>query len=134
MRSMDLTDMTFEERYAMMRKRHAFLHEIATQYSTLEAFASERDEWFAVRGIELTLSEKYISLYIPLGFNEYETYHVIIGKDWLLDVSEVIWWQNLYCFKNLINIFTRESVDKKEILTSIHDYSHPVSQNDTGNG
>lgn len=68
---MDLTDMTFEERYAMMRKRHAFLHEIATQYSSLEAFANERDEWFAVRGIELTLCEKYISLYIQLDYTEY---------------------------------------------------------------
>lgn len=129
---MDLTDMTFAERYAMMRKRHAFLHEIATQYSSLEVFASERDEWFAVRGIELTLREKFISLYISLGgYNEYETYHVINGNDGLLDISEVIWWQDPYCFNNVINIFTRESVDEEEILTSIHDYSHPVSQNDT---
>lgn len=119
---MDLTDMTFEERYAMMRKRHAFLHEIATQYSSLEAFASERDEWFAVRGIELTLCEKFISLYIPLGFNEYETYHVINGNDGLLDISEVIWWQDPYCFNDVINIFTRESVGEEEILTSIHNY------------
>lgn len=130
---MDLTDMTFAERFDMMRKRHAFLHEIATQYSSLEAFATERDEWFAVRGIELTLCEKFISLYILLGFNEYETYHIITVKDRSLDVSEVIWWQDPYCFNDVINIFTRESVDEKEILTSIHDYSHPVSQNDTGN-
>ena len=119
---MDLTDMTFAERLDMMRKRHAFLREIATQYSSLEAFANERDEWFAVRGIDLTLDEKYISLYISLGFNEYETYHVINGKDGLLDISEVIWWQDPYCFNDVINIFTRESVDEKEILTSIHDY------------
>lgn len=130
---MDLTDMTFAERFDMMRKRHAFLHEIATQYSSLEAFAMERDEWFAVRGIDLTLLDKFISLYIPLGFNEYETYHIITVKDGSLDVSEVIWWQDPYCFNDVINIFTRESVDEKEILTSIHDYSHPVSQNDTGN-
>ena len=130
---MDLTYMTFEERYAMMRKRHAFLHEIATQYSSIEAFASEKDEWFAVRGIELTHCEEYISLYIPLGFNEYETYHVINGNDGLLDISEVIWWQDPYCFNDVINIFTRESVSEKEILTSIHDYSYPVSQNDTVN-
>lgn len=128
-----MTDMTFEERYAMMRKRHAFLQEIATQYSSLEAFANERDEWFAVRGIELTLCKKFISLFIPLGFNEYETYHVIKGKDGLLDISEVIWWQDPYCFNNVINIFTRESLGEEEILTAIHDYSHPVSQNDTGN-
>lgn len=82
----------------------------------------ERDEWFAVRGIELTLCEKWISLYIPLGFNEYETYHVITGNDGLLDISEVIWWQHPYCFNDVINIFTRESVDEEEILTSIHDY------------
>lgn len=116
---MDLTDMTFAERYAMMRKRHAFLHEIATQYSSLEAFASERDEWFAVRGIELTLREKFISLYISLGgYNEYETYHVINGNDGLLGVSEVIWWIDPDCFNNVINIFTTESVDEEEILTS----------------
>ena len=124
---MDLTDMAFAERFDMMRKRHAFLHEIATQYSSLEAFASERNELFAVRGIELTLCEKYISLYISLGFNEYEPYHVINGKDGLLDISEVIWWQDPYCFNDVINIFTRESVGEEEILTSIHDYSHPVS-------
>ena len=117
----------------MMRKCYAFLHEIATQYSSLEAFASEKDEWFAVRGIELTLCEEYISLYIPLGFNEYETYHVINGNDELLDISEVIWLQDPYCFNDVINIFTRESIDEKEILTSIHNYSYPVSQNNTGN-
>lgn len=54
---MELVCMSYEERYKMMRKRHAFLHEIATQYSSIEAFASEKDEWFAVRGIELTLCE-----------------------------------------------------------------------------
>ena len=56
--------MTFAERFDMIRKRHAFLHGIATQYSSLETFAMEKDEWFAVRGIKLTLCEKYISLYI----------------------------------------------------------------------
>ena len=75
-------------------------------------FASERDKWFADRGIELTLWKKYISLYIPLGFNEFEIYHVITGKDGLLDVSEAVWWQVPYCFNNLINIFTGESVDE----------------------
>ncbi len=57
--------MTTDERYAMMCKRHAFLHEIAKQYTSLETFANERDEWFAVRGTDLTLHDKFISLYIP---------------------------------------------------------------------
>lgn len=70
---MDLVDMTTDVRYDMMRKRHAFLNEIAKQYSSLETFARERDEWFAIRGIELTLHHKCISLYISLGYDEYET-------------------------------------------------------------
>ncbi len=120
---MNLVDMTTEERYDMMRKRHAFLHEIAKQYSSLEILARERDEWFAVLGIELTLYEKYISLYISLGYDEYETYHIITGKDGKPTVSEVICWQDPYCFNDVINIFTGESVDEEDILTSTHDYS-----------
>ncbi len=130
---MDLTDMTFEERYAMMRKRHAFLHEIATQYSSLEAFASERDEWFAVRGIELTFCEKYISLYIQLDYTEYEEYYVIPGKDGHLTISEVIMWQDECCANTYLNIFDLSYPDEEDILTSIHDYSYPVSRNDTRN-
>ena len=118
-----MTDMTFEERYDMMRKRHAYLHGIAKQYHSLDSFVHERDEWFAIRGIELTRRDKYISLYISLGYDEYETYHIISGKDGQLDVSEVIWWQDPYCFNDVINIFTKESVDEEDILTSIHDYS-----------
>ena len=63
--------MTFAERFDMMRKRHAFLHEIATQYSSLEAFANERDEWFAVRGIALRLMDDCISLCNYIEYNDY---------------------------------------------------------------
>lgn len=106
----------------MMRKRHLYLNEIAQPYISLDDFAKEKDEWFAITGIELTHCGKYISLYMPFGVDEYETYHVIPGKDGHLTISEVIWWQDPYCFNDLINIFTRESVDEEEILTSIHDY------------
>ena len=118
---MDLTDMTFAERLDMMRKRHAFLREIATQYSSLEAFANERDEWFAVRGIELTLCEKYISLYIQLDYTKYEEYYVIPGKDGHLTISEVIMWQDECCANTYLNIFDLSYPDEEDILTSIHD-------------
>jgi len=36
-------------------------------------------------------------------------------------------------FLSSTKIFTKESVDEEEILTSIHNHSHPVSRNDTGN-
>lgn len=130
---MDLVDMTTEGRYDMIRKRHAFLHEIARQYTSLETFANERDEWFAVRGIELTIYQKCVSLYMSLGYDEYETYYIISGNNGQLAASEVVGWQDICCCNDLINIFTGESVDDDNILTSIHDYFHPVSQNDTGN-
>lgn len=120
---MDLVDMTTEERYDMMRKRHAFLHETARQYTSLETFANDRDEWFAIRGIELTLYQKCITLYMSLGYDEYETYYIISGDNGQLAVSEVVGWQDPCCFNDLINIFTGESVDDDDILTSIHDYS-----------
>lgn len=120
---MDLIDMSFEERYSMMRKRHAYLNEVAKQYTSLDDLAKEKDEWFAVVGIQLTHREKYISLYISLGYDEYETYHVVPAEDGLLAVSEVIWWQDPACFNDVINIFTEKSVEEEEILTSIHDYS-----------
>jgi len=41
-------------------------------------------------------------------------------NDGQLTVSEVVSWQDPYCFNDDINIFTEESVDEEEILTSIH--------------
>lgn len=91
---MDLIDMTTEDRYDMMRKRHAFLHETVRQYTSLETFANERDDWFAIRGIELTLYQKCITLYMSLGYDEYETYYIISGDNGQLAVSEVVGWQD----------------------------------------
>lgn len=52
---MNLIDMTNKERYAMMRKRHAFLSETVKGYTSLDDYARDKDEWFAVRGIALRL-------------------------------------------------------------------------------
>lgn len=69
--------MTFEERYAMMRKRHAFLSETVEEYTSLEEYARDKDEWFAVRGISLTMKDGCISLYYSLYYDEYEDYYVV---------------------------------------------------------
>lgn len=119
---MDLTDMTREERYAMMRKRHAFLNAMVRSYTSLEEFAKEKDEWFAMLGVELRLGSNVISLYMALDYDDYETYYIIPGKDGRLTISEVISWQDPYCYNDDINIFSEESVEDDEILTSIHDY------------
>lgn len=117
---MDLIDMTREERYVMMRKRHAFLCDMVKSYTSLEEFAKEKDEWFAMLGVELTLGAHAVSLYMQLDYGEYETYYIIPGKDGRLTVSEVISWQDPYCYNDDINIFTEESVAVDDILTSIH--------------
>lgn len=125
--------MSYEERYKMMRKRHAFLCNIVKPYSSLEKLARDKDEWFAMLGIDTYLYEKYISLYIQLDYTEYEEYYVIPGKDGHLTISEVIMWQDECCANTYLNIFDLSYPDEEDILTSIHDYSYPVSQNDTGN-
>lgn len=51
---MDLINMPLKERYAMMRKRHAFLSETVKGYTSLEDYARDKDEWFAIIGISLT--------------------------------------------------------------------------------
>ena len=117
---MNLIDMSREERYAMMRKRHSFLNLMVKSYTSLEEFAKEKDEWFAILGIELTLGTNAISLYMQLDYDEHETYYIIPDDDGQLTVSEVVSWQDPYCFNDDINIFTEESVDEEEILTSIH--------------
>ena len=119
---MDLTNMTREERYALMRKRHAFLCAMVKFYTSLEEFAKEKDEWFAMLGVELTLGSNAISLYMQFDYGEYETYYIIPAKDGRPTVSEVISWQDPYCYNDDINIFTEESVEEDEILTSIHNY------------
>lgn len=117
---MDLIDMTREERYVMMRKRHAFLCDMVKSYTSLEEFAKEKDEWFAMLGVELTLGANAVSLYMQLDYGDYETYYIIPGNDDKLTVSEVISWQDPYCYNDNINIFPEESVEEDE--TSIHNY------------
>lgn len=102
-----------------MRKRHAFFSTLVEPYSTLNDFAKDKEEWLAIVGIELGLCEKYVSLYIQLGYDDYESYHVIPDGKGKLAVSHVIWWQDQYCSNDLLDIFTLESVEEEEIFTSI---------------
>ena len=114
--------MTNQERFALMRKRHKFLHDMAKVYPSLEQFAKDKDEWFALVGDELTLHHNLISIDMWLDYSEYETYYIIPDGNGHLTVSEVISWQDDYCANSTINIFTLEGVDDEEILSSIHDY------------
>lgn len=115
---MNLIDMTNKERYAMMRKRHAFLSETVKGYTSLEEYARDKDEWFAILGINLSMKDGYISLCNYLMCNDYEDYHVVPTADGHLAVSHVIWWQHPYFYNDVLNIFTEESVDEEDILTT----------------
>lgn len=118
---MDVACMPYEERYEMMRKRHAFLCDIVKPYSSLVELAHDKDEWFAMLGIEMYPCEKYIALYIQLDYTEYEEYFIIPGKDGHLTVSEVIMWQDECCANTYLNIFDLSYPDEGDILTAIHE-------------
>lgn len=110
--------MTNEERYAMMRKRHAFLTESVKGYTSIEEHAKDKDEWFAMLSVELNAGEKGISLWFQLGYDDYEEYFIELSVDGHLVVSPIIEWQDFCCSNGYLNIFTEESVDEEDILTS----------------
>lgn len=108
--------MTNEERYAMMRRRHAFLTESVKGYTSLEEYAKDKDEWFAILSVELSAGEKCISLWFQLGYYDYEEYFIEPSVDGQLVVSPIIAWQDFCCANSYLNIFTEESVDSEEFF------------------
>ena len=47
-----------------------------------------------------------------------ERYAMVPTADGRLAVSHVIWWQHPYCYNDVFNIFTEESVDEEDIPTT----------------
>lgn len=113
---MELTNMTQKQRLELMRQRHSFFSEMLKGYSHLEIVSRAFDKQLAVIGIELQLHPDHISLYIPLGCNEYETYHIIKNKENKLVVSPYIYWQN-DCANDILNIFTGKHAKEEDIFT-----------------
>ena len=120
---MDLINMTNKERFALMRKRHKFLHEMAKTYTSLKEFVKEKEEWFALVGDNLSLNDNFVTVDMYLDYGEYEMYYIIPDGKGHLTVSEVIRWQDDCCANTYLNIFSLKGPDEDEILTSIHDYS-----------
>ena len=114
--------MSNRERFALMRKRHRFLHEMVSPYTSLNEFANDKDEWFALVGDELFLHDNFISIDMWLDYGEYETYYIIPDGMGHLTVSEIITWQDDCCANSTMNIFTLEGATKEEIFSSIHNY------------
>ena len=112
---MDLICMTHDERLAMMRKRHAFLSEMVGGYNSFEIFIQDCDERLAIMGIELQDCGTHLYVYMPLGFNEYEGYHIIGNASGCLAVSPAVMWQDGCCANSCIDIFTGKRVDEEEI-------------------
>lgn len=121
---MDLIDMSNNERYDMMRKRHAFLNTLVSSYTSIDEFVRDKEHWFAMLGTDLCLCNEYAYIYMWLDYSEYEMYFVIPGNDGRITVSEVIRWQDNYCANTYLNIFSLQRSDDDEILTSIHNYEN----------
>ena len=105
-----------KKRLELMRKRQAYFSGIADDYESLEEFTNTQKEWFELLGIELYQeSPSYLSLRIQLDYTDYETYHIIYGDNGHLTISDIIWWQDLYCANSLLNIQTGEHADEENI-------------------
>lgn len=105
-----------DKRLKMMRERQAYFSAVAEEYETFEEFIKTQKMWLDIMGIELYQeNSSYLSLRIQLDFQDYETYHIIKGEDGKLTVSDIIWWQDLYCANSVMNIQTGESADEEDI-------------------
>ena len=105
-----------KKRLEMMRKRQVYFSAVADEYEFLEEFAKTQTEWLELLGIELYQENPlYLSLRIQLDFTDYETYQIIYGDNGHLTVSDIIWWQDLYCANSLLNIQTGEHADEENI-------------------
>lgn len=105
---MDLINMPLKERYAMMRKRHAFLSETVKGYTSLEDYARDKDEWFAVIGISLTYDVDFVSLAIALDYEEIEEYFVSTTDNGKLALSSEVWIEYKDRPLSIVIIFDKE--------------------------
>ena len=105
-----------DKRLRMMRERQAYFSAIAEEYESFEEFTDTQKMWLDIMGIDLYQENpSYLSLRIQLDYQDYETYHIIKGEDGKLTVSDVIWWQDLYCANSVLNISTGENADEEDI-------------------
>lgn len=105
-----------DKRLRMTRERQAYFSAIAEEYESFEEFTNTQKMWLDIMGIDLYQENpSYLSLRIQLDYQDYETYHIIKGEDGKLTVSDVIWWQDLYCANSVLNISTGENADEEDI-------------------
>ena len=118
---MDLSRLKPEERYEMMRKRHAYFTDLASSYTSFSEFRKEQDMFFAIMGVELydaddNNPQDYMAINIELGMSDYETYFLVKDADGHLVCSHIIMWQDDYCANSYLNIMSEKTVHEKEIL------------------
>lgn len=105
-----------DKRLKMMRERQAYFSAVADEYDSFEEFVKTQKMWLDIMGIELYQENpSYLSLRIQLDYQDYETYHIVKGDDGKLTVSDIIWWQDLYCANSVLNISTGENADEEDI-------------------
>lgn len=108
--------LNINERYAMMKKRHAFLNAMVSPFNSFDEFMIDKGEWCAIVGIDIVKRVNYLEITINLDDSDYETYFAISSSDGHLVVSEIIGWQDDFCANSFLNIFTCKRADEDEIL------------------
>lgn len=108
-----------DKRLKMVCERQAYFSAVADEYDSFEEFVKTQKMWLDIMGIELYQENpSYLSLRIQLDYQDSETYHIVKGDDGKLTVSDIIWWQDLYCANSVLNISTGENADEEDIPQS----------------
>lgn len=104
---MDIGKLDIEQCREWRRKRHAFFSNLVKEYTSFEDFMRCREEKLFMYGVQLTQEDYYIRLYIQFDYSEYEEFHIIMGEDGHLTLSNGVGFEE--CFANMIqDIVTEE--------------------------
>lgn len=107
---MDISQLTDKECREWRRKRHSYFTEIVSNYTSFNDFIRDWDERLFLMGVQLMREEGYVRLYIQFDFYEYEEFHVVMGEDGHLRLSNGVGFEEM-CANMIGDIATGEYLE-----------------------
>ena len=108
---MDYEELDKKQLLEWRRKRHSYFTDIVKDYTSFEEFIRDWDDKLFLTGIQLTQGDGFLRLYIQFNYYAYEEYHVIIGENGHLKLSNGVGFEEI-CANMIKGISTDEYLDE----------------------
>ena len=108
---MDYDELDKDQLLEWRRKRHSYFTDIVKDYTSFEEFIRDWDDKLFLTGIQLTQGDGFLRLYIQFNYYAYEEYHVIIGENGHLKLSNGVGFEEI-CANMIKDISNDEYLDE----------------------